>query len=957
MAEQNLHHWRILSIDDNRDVHQFYHQIFAQDRTSHEIEDSLRSLEQIIPDAPIPHPVSALQPRQFEIDSALSGEQGLEMFTTALQSDTPYAVILLDMRMPPGWNGLETAQHIRKADPAVRIILITAYSDFTLNEIRQQIGVDFDLVAKPADPDELYQLTLLHAKKWSESKELEQARITLQQSNEQMERKVEQRTLALQKANQRTTHLLEALVQEKNQIELILESMREGIIVVDRLGQIQQINHKIERLTGKEDLSISGQPLSSLFVDTHPLRPSRELKPQILLSVQHNLQSLVEQQSLLRTWIDSALISALLIDIQGTILISSPAIEGLSGIHPNQLLGQSLESLFPEAHRENHTQLLQTFMQHPSPERMGGGRLLPLQHSDGTTRPVEIGLIPLHIDGELLVLVLMHDPQEQQQWDLFQLTPFGRLFADHYLKPEEVTLDWQLQHEDGSTIPVNVTGAPLYAEINGRQRFNGAVLVLHDLREILNTESRRQLRKAKEDFLASMSHELRTPLTNIIGNSEILAETPLDPEQRLLLGSVEVSSNRLLSLVNDILDYSRLESGQFSLNEVRYDLSQLIHDLELAFSTQASDAGLTLKIQHQFRSEHKLFGDYLRITQILSNLLGNAIKFTRQGTITLSTSLNEARQQICFSVEDEGIGMGPETLSRLFTPFEQADNSISRRFGGTGLGLYISSSLATLMGGSIQVESHEGEGSRFELHLPYQTLPQSVEREEIAVSHFQGHVLVAEDTPEMQLLIRKMLESMGLQVTIAPDGQEAMELALGHGYDLILMDMQMPVMDGIEATRTLRTLNYKHPIVALTANVMQHHREAFEQSGCNEFLGKPIDRPSLIRTLQRYLKPSEDPHKAIDLDENLISEELNGLFIERTTVQRKELLIALLDQDWHRIRTIAHNVKGSGTTFGHPELTETGKQLCLTIDQQNFEAAPILVEQLSQQMNAAVTIA
>ncbi|HIJ27661.1 MAG TPA: response regulator [Gammaproteobacteria bacterium] len=367
--------------------------------------------------------------------------------------------------------------------------------------------------------------------------------------------------------------------------------------------------------------------------------------------------------------------------------------------------------------------------------------------------------------------------------------------------------------------------------------------------------------KAKDEFLASMSHELRTPLTIIIGNSELLSESGLNQNQREYVQIVMSASHNLLSLVNDILDLSKMESGKFEVDLAPFDLTELLDQLKGMYALQAKDIGVHFEIQQKEFPQFQLWGDFTRIGQILLNLLSNAFKFTDQGNITL-VCWREG-ELLLFSVEDSGIGMSADVLDRLFQPFEQADSSISRRYGGTGLGLHISWSLATLLDGSIEVTSEQGKGSQFILKLPYKeselralaTDRKQSETQGSSASHqYSGEVLVVEDTPELQLLERRILKSMGATVTLAKNGREAVEKATQQHFDLILMDMQMPVMNGLEATRLLRELGVQIPIAALTANVMQRHRDQFHEAGVDDFLQKPINKSELQQTLNKYLK-------------------------------------------------------------------------------------------------------
>ena len=389
-----------------------------------------------------------------------------------------------------------------------------------------------------------------------------------------------------------------------------------------------------------------------------------------------------------------------------------------------------------------------------------------------------------------------------------------------------------------------------------------------------------QANRAKDDFLASMSHELRTPLTSIIGNSELLAEAEVDLDKKKVIRAIEVAGRSQLALVNDVLDMSKIESGKFSIQEVPFDLATLIYDIEHMFELRARDAGLELAVELRSQEPYRLMGDGQRIGQVLINLIGNAIKFTNEGKVTLSIWSDQ--RYLNFVVEDTGVGISPEKMDSLFQRFEQADNSISRRFGGTGLGLFISETLSTLMGGIIDASSIEGKGSRFVLSLPYRQstilvqLEQQIEqRNSVLSGGFEGRGLGAEDTPELQLLERRILESMGVKVEVANNGVEAVQMVTEHPFDLVLMDMQMPLMDGVEATRQIRAHNNQVPIVALTANVMEGHRVAFEEAGSNSFLSKPIDRQELRQVLAEFLP---------ELDEILASDRRAA---ERRVVSRR----------------------------------------------------------------------
>ncbi len=378
-----------------------------------------------------------------------------------------------------------------------------------------------------------------------------------------------------------------------------------------------------------------------------------------------------------------------------------------------------------------------------------------------------------------------------------------------------------------------------------------------------------ELGRTKDEFLSNMSHELRTPLTSIIGNSEFLLEHGCQLQHRDMIESIKVAGENQLALVNDILDMSKIQSGKFTISEVTYDLSKMLRTIRQMFSLRAANKGLELVVEERYRETYQLIGDVQRIQQVLINLIGNAIKFTERGKVTVTAE--RVGQHLAFKVQDTGVGMNPADQEKLFQRFEQADGSISRRFGGSGLGLYISLNLAELMGGTVDASSKKGIGSIFTLVLPYQPseLPVSSVGEDAASrqrgEYYSGSVLVAEDTIALQLLERRILERVGVDVTTVENGQEAVNATMRQSFDLILMDMQMPVLDGIKATQILRRRGYEKPIVALTANVMPHHREAFEKAGCSGFLAKPIDRDALRQTLTQYLEVKSDPTATLPL--------------------------------------------------------------------------------------------
>jgi signal transduction histidine kinase len=369
--------------------------------------------------------------------------------------------------------------------------------------------------------------------------------------------------------------------------------------------------------------------------------------------------------------------------------------------------------------------------------------------------------------------------------------------------------------------------------------------------------------RAKTDFLANMSHEIRTPMTAILGYAEVLQDSALDSAQRAAAArTIRRSGEHLLSLLNDVLDLSKIEAGRFSVDPADHDPGALLRETVELFRARAGEKGVELVLSIEGGLPPLIRSDPTRLRQILSNLIGNAIKFTAAGGVYITARLNRsagpapADAVLEVGVKDTGIGIGAGSIENLFQPFVQADTSMSRRFGGTGLGLTISRRLARMMGGDIVVTSAEGRGSLFVVTVSAgldRVAAQPVEPVVAAASpgapgRIAANVLLADDGVDNQRLFAFHLTGAGAAIDIASDGAEAVAMASvpGARYDLILMDMQMPGVDGYQATRTLRQRGYAGPILALTAHAMAADRERAITAGCDGYLTKPITREALI---------------------------------------------------------------------------------------------------------------
>ena len=370
--------------------------------------------------------------------------------------------------------------------------------------------------------------------------------------------------------------------------------------------------------------------------------------------------------------------------------------------------------------------------------------------------------------------------------------------------------------------------------------------------------------RAKADFLATMSHEIRTPMNGILGTIDLLGSTKLDADQRELVEIARSSGSTLLVIINDILDFSKIEAGQIELESVPFDLRSLIAEVVSMLGPVAGEKGVHVEIDDGDGSLPGLSGDPVRIRQILVNLVGNAIKFSPEGRVVIRVRVDSREggsNDIRIAVEDDGIGIAPENRERIFERFSQAEESTTRSFGGTGLGLAICQRLVELMGGRIGVESELGRGSTFWIELELPGAERPLGRTEADASPegealFEAHVLVVDDNQVNRLVARKMLERVGCTVETAADGGEALERVAKESFDLLLMDCQMPGVDGYEATRRIRALGGRFstlPIIAFTANAQSEDRERCLEAGMSDVALKPLARERLREVLALWL--------------------------------------------------------------------------------------------------------
>lgn len=535
--------------------------------------------------------------------------------------------------------------------------------------------------------------------------------------------------------------------------------------------------------------------------------------------------ALQANQLRLSTMIDTAMDGIITTDAALNIVVFNPAAERMFGVSAANMIGHPLDCLLPSGKAGRHRDLMLEFADEA--QRSGGmasrsARPLLGRRADGSQFPVEVSISYADNGGEPIYTAMVRDITERKA-------------AEEELLQLATTLEYRVQERTRE---------------------------LEAAREQAESANR-----AKSSFLANMSHEIRTPLNSVLGMAHLALQTRLDDKQRDYLSKIAISGQHLLGLINDILDFSKIEAGKLALDNTDFDIKTLLEELRALLAQRAAEKGLQLEIVLQPQVARYLHGDVLRLRQVLLNLLSNAIKFTDRGTVSLLVSMQPG-ERVGFSVCDSGIGISEEAQARLFQSFEQADGSTTRKYGGTGLGLAISYQLLQLMGGSLQVHSRPGQGSEFRFSLllpainhapppPVAPRPAQNYRRQLAGKR----VLLAEDHPFNQQVASELLQAVGMQVSIAADGRQALQQAQRQAFDVILMDMQMPELDGVEASRLLRREPRLDavPIIAMTANVSTEDRQRCLHAGMNDFVGKPIQPDKLYHTLAYWL---DDSHPA-----------------------------------------------------------------------------------------------
>jgi len=445
--------------------------------------------------------------------------------------------------------------------------------------------------------------------------------------------------------------------------------------------------------------------------------------------------------------------------------------------------------------------------------------------------------------------------------------------------------------------------------------------------------------RAKSEFLATMSHEIRTPMNSIMGFAELATDSESVSETRDYLGKITDSTKWLLHIINDILDISKIESGKMELEKVPFDLRDVFSRCQSVILPSVKEKGLDLSIYAEPSIGKKLLGDPLRLYQVLMNLLSNAVKFTNAGTVKFSSAIKNTENgftTVYFEIKDSGIGMDPAQVKKVFDPFIQADSSTTRDYGGTGLGLAIAKNIVEMMGGKLAVESSPGLGSTFSFEIVFETKDspdETPEREYFDMPekpYFDGLVLICDDNSMNQEVICAHLTRVGLQSMTADNGKMGVEMVEERikenkkPFDIIFMDMFMPVMDGMEAAAKIMALNTGTPIVAMTANIMVSELEKYKKAGMPDCLGKPFTSQELWRILLHYLKPISNESLSSALDDQFVSNELQRklqiYFVKNNQTVYAKIMDAVAAGDIKQAHRLAHSLKGNAGMIGKTAL-------------------------------------
>lgn len=709
-------------------------------------------------------------------------------------------------------------------------------------------------------------------------------------------------------------------------------------------------------------------------------------------------QELEQAQAMTRSILDTAPDGIITINASGIIEVANPMVERLFGYEAGELVGSNINVLMPSPEREHHDDYINHYIRTGERRILGSGREVLGLHKDGSMIPLYLSVGEVTGGDHPRFTGILHDiskPKQAEQalresekryrsvvdnikevifqtdveghWTFLnpawtEITGFdidasvGHQFLE-FVHPDDrerndalfhSLIARKMQYSRHESRYLTKSGDYRWIEFIARGTLDedgyiiGTSGTLNDVTERhkaaeameVAKEAAETANRAKSAFLANMSHEIRTPMYGVLGMLDLLTEAELAPKYRDYLHTAQRSAKLLLNLIDDILDFSRIEAGALNLEHIKFDLRKTVQDVITLLSEKARHKAIRLSSVIDSTLPYYVCGDPNRLAQVLMNLVGNAIKFTEQGSVKLWVEIEAQTPdwlRVVFIVEDTGIGITPEVQARLFQPFSQADNSTSRRFGGSGLGLMIAKHLVEMMGGGIQFISTPGQGSTFWFNVWFTQTgqaeaaaipsPGGKSLEEANSLRFRGRVLLVEDNEINQLVSSKLLGRLGLDVDIAVNGQEALSaIEVDQEYDLVFMDCHLPGIDGLEATRLIRQQERHRavgpvPIIALTASATESDRQACLAAGMDDYLAKPLESNKLIHTLSRWLpRLSEESarHQEKEEESTILSGDAKDTPL--IDLNRFEEIRALLGTDFPRMIDIYEELgRGAAT--------------------------------------------
>jgi PAS domain S-box-containing protein len=833
-----------------------------------------------------------LSNENYRCVKANSGREALKM----LLRENGFALILMDVQMPM-MDGFETAEFIRQSErfKHVPIIFLTANMNSAEYIFKGYQAGAVDYMIKPLSPEILKAKVAVFVDLYKKNQEL-----TIQ----------EEQLKLLNGRLQKQSHYVRSLI----------EASLDPLITVNSDGKITDMNHALTSITRLPRTKILGTPFFDYF--TNPEK-AREVYLEVFAE-----GSIVDAPLTLRDstgkLIDMLCNGAVYRDeanrIMGVVIIAR---EKILSKYSRSLIEASLDPLVTI-----------------SPE----GKI-----TDMNEATVNItGLSRELIKGTDFLDYFTHPEQASQVYE----EVFSKGFVIDYPltirhrqgKLTDVLFNGSVYKDDKGV----VLGAVIVArDITAQKRFENELLEAKQTAEQEKKVAETAM-KAKQQFLANMSHEIRTPMNAIIGFTKVILKTNLDEKQKEYLNAIKISGDALIVLINDILDLAKVDAGKMSFERIPFKLADSVSTMLQLFETKIQESNLELVNEYDSSIPEFLMGDPVRLHQIILNLVGNAIKFTTEGKIIVSVrkvSQEGDQVRIEFSISDTGIGIAENRLGTIFDNFSQATSGTTRLYGGTGLGLAIVKQLIEAQGGTIEVESEPNKGSTFRFVLDFQETKALPEKEtdhgvQLVSDVRTVKILVAEDIVLNQLLMKTLLEEFGFEMDIADNGKIAVEKLQKNHYDAVLMDLQMPEMNGFEATEHIRNqLKSNIPIIALTADVTTVDLEKCREAGMNDYISKPVDEKLLYTKIIRHLKEpdhrlfpplpekKENPKaktsytdmaylKELSRNNEEMISEIIDVYLRETPKMIQSMKQAIARKDWESLRITSHSMVPSFATMG-----------------------------------------